>query len=322
MPENSQSILQSQPYAQRERLAYIDFSLQYHGSVSRIELMRHFDIAVASGTRDFALYRELAPDNLILRLDNKRYYRTDRFQPLFQHDTHAVLNTLAHGFGDKLSLTPSGSGFCEEAPALMTPPQATLAILTRAISQGLVVEMTYLSLASGHKRRQVVPHSLVNNGRRWHLRGYCRSRGEFRDFVCTRITQLDAVEKPVAVSERQGADAEWNQYITLDLVPHPGHQHPEAIALDFSMSEEDGQPLLRLNTRAARAGYLLQHWQVDASPDHHLPPNQYHLWLRNSDTLCRNAAYPLTNLRLAPGFMMSDTDFSVSQSDSDMTRYK
>lgn len=298
MPGNAALELENHSHAQRERLAFIDFCLQYHGSVGRSELMAHFGTAVASSTRDFTLYRELAHENLILRHENKRYYRTDNYQPLFHHEPHAALKTLAYGFGDGLSVTPDQCGFCEDAPDLIAPPQDVLATVSRAISQQQAVLMTYQSLSSGASERVVVPHSIVNNGQRWHMRGYCRKRGAFRDFVCNRITSVSIDRTNIAEHEHQTSDAEWNEQLTLELIPHPCHSHPEAIALDFNMSRRNNQPVRQLSIRAARAGYLLRHWNVDCSPDHRLPEQQYHLWLRNHNILehCANAV-------LAPGYV-------------------
>lgn len=304
MQENAALTLESYSHAQRERLAFIDFCLQYHGSVGRSELMAHFGTAVASSTRDFTLYRELAHENLLLRHENKRYYRTDSFKPLFHHTPRAALKVLTDGFGDGLSATPEQSGFCEDAPDLIAPPQEVLATLSRAISQQQAVQMTYQSLSSGASERVVVPHSIVNNGQRWHIRGYCRKRGEFRDFVCNRITSAHIDEKrsattKIAKHEQQAADAQWNQQLTLELVPHPDHKHPQAIALDYGMhaANQHKQSVRQLSIRAARAGYLLRHWNVDCSPDHRLPAHEHHLWLRNHPILehCANAV-------LAPGY--------------------
>ncbi|MEQ3680873.1 WYL domain-containing protein [Alcanivorax sp.] len=307
MQENSALTLENHSHAQRERLAFIDFRLQYHGAVGRSELMAHFGTAVASSTRDFTLYRELAQENLILRHENKRYYRTDSFQPLFHHAPRTALKALTDGFGDGISATPEQSGFCEDAPDLIAPPQEVLATLSRAISLKLAVQVSYQSLTSGASTRVIVPHSIVNNGQRWHIRGYCRKRGEFRDFVCNRIISAHTDEKgsdttKIAKHEQQAADAQWNQQLTLELVPHPGHKHPQAIALDYGMqvantSRQNNPPVRQLSIRAARAGYLLRHWNVDCSPDHRLPAHEHHLWLRNHPILehCANAV-------LAPGY--------------------
>tara|TARA_R110001599_G_scaffold342971_3_gene565226 strand:- start:4141 stop:5070 length:930 start_codon:yes stop_codon:yes gene_type:complete len=298
VPVNAALKLENHSHAQRERLAFIDFCLQYHGSVGRSELMAHFGTAVASSTRDFSLYRELAHENLVLRHENKRYYRTDNYQPLFYHEPHAALKILTYGFGDGLSVTPDQPGFCEDAPDLILPPQDVLATVSRAISQQQAVRMTYQSLSSGASERVVVPHSIINNGQRWHTRGYCRKRGAFRDFVCNRITHVRIDITDIAEHEHQTSDAEWNEQLTLELVPHPCHSHPEAIALDFNMSRRNSQPVRQLSIRAARAGYLLRHWNVDCSPDHRLPEQEYHLWLRNHNILehCANAV-------LAPGYV-------------------
>ncbi|WP_323125313.1 WYL domain-containing protein [Pseudidiomarina terrestris] len=301
MPGNASLKLDNHSHAQRERLAFIDFCLQYHGSVGRSELMSHFGTAVASSTRDFALYRELAQENLVLRHENKRYYRTCSYQPLFSHNPQTALKTLACGFGDGLSVAPGQHSFCEDAPDLIAPSQDVLATLSRAISQALPVRLTYLSLSSGNSERVIVPHSIVNNGQRWHVRGYCRHRNEFRDFVCTRITDSYIENAAVTENERQTADKEWNQQLTLELVPHPNHSHPEAIALDFAMAREGNSPLRQVSIRAARAGYLLRYWNVDCSLDHSLSAHEYHLWLQNSSEMNQSFAPYLKNMMLAPG---------------------
>ena len=53
-------------YAQKERLAFIDFSLEYFGEVSRADLLSQFQTGLAAATRDFSLYKDQAPDNLYL----------------------------------------------------------------------------------------------------------------------------------------------------------------------------------------------------------------------------------------------------------------
>lgn len=296
MPGNSALKLENHSHAQRERLALIDFCLQYHGAVGRSELMGHFGTAVASTTRDFTFYRELAHENLILRHENKRYYRTDNYQPLFRHKPRDALITLDHGFGDELSVTPGQSGFCDDAPHLISPPQDVLATVRRVISQQQAVRMTYQSLNSGPSEPVVVPHSIINNGQRWRMRGYCRKPVAFRDFVCNRITSVIIDKADIAEHDHHTSDAEWSEQRSLELIPHPCHSHPEAIALGFNMSRQNNQPVREVSIRSARAGYLLRHWNVDCRPDHQLPEQEYHLWLRNHHILehCANAV-------LAPG---------------------
>lgn len=290
MPSDVEKRIAEQNHAQRERLAYIDFCLQYRGTIGRNDLIEKFGTGVASCTRDLTLYRDLAGKNLVFRHDVKRYFRTPVFQPLFAHGVEAAMRHLGENLG-------------EDAPALILPPEDLIAAISRAIHLGQVVEMNYLSLSSGQTKRRVVPHSIINNGQRWHVRGYCRTRKEFRDFVCTRITKLTLKEdSSIEPHERVTEDQEWNHHITLVLVPHPDHQHPKGIALDFNMDIAESSPERKIHVRAARAGYLLHHWKVDCSPDHRLPAKEYHLWLRNADAIRQDSVIPLSNMVLAPGW--------------------
>jgi len=296
------SRLDEMTYAQRERLAYIDFCLEYFGEVARSELMTHFGTGLASGSRDFTLYRELAPKNLILRHETKRYYRTEDFEPLFQHNGDVALAALAKGFGDGISTELQLSQSCEDAPSLIHPPSKTVATITRAIRQEAAIQVEYVSLSSGCHQRVIVPHAIINNGQRWRVRAYDRRSCSFRDFVCTRFTSLKADTSVVEAHEKQAADTDWNLFLGLELVPHPGLVNHEAVALDFKMSRDDGGPVLRLNIRAARAGYLLRYWHVDTSCNHSLSAEEHHLWLRNVEALCRDNESVAANLMIAPGF--------------------
>ena len=70
-------------YAVEQRMRLIDFLLAHYGSVGREEIEDFFGIGGATVTRDFALYRELAPSNLVLNPSSKRYVRSDTFKRIF-----------------------------------------------------------------------------------------------------------------------------------------------------------------------------------------------------------------------------------------------
>ena len=279
------------PHAQRERLAFIDFCLYYFGEVSKTDLLRQFAVGSASCTRDLALYRELAPENLELRHQTKRYYITPGFAPLFTHEPESLLRSLNQGMGEGISqISPPGE-HCVDAIRLIHPASETIATLMRAITKRRTVSVRYHSLSSGETERELVPHVLVNNGHRWHVRAYDRRHGEFRDFVTTRLLQVrELAEAPLA--EQREADSVWQRQVTLTLIPHPGLTFPEAIALDYGMT--DGQ--LTLTVREALVGYLLQQWRVDCSPDARLDPHSHPLRLANPELIAS-----LANCRLLPG---------------------
>ncbi len=280
--------------AQRERLSYIDFRLRFLGTIGRGDLVERFGIREAAATRDIALYRELAPQNLIFDTRSKRYRQTEAFAPLFEYPPQQALTALAQGFGDDFVTCYSPHIPCEVPGQLNTPHLEILAVLSRAIHQKKVVEMDYRSLSSGLTTRQIVPFVLVDNGMRWHVRGFDRIRSRFGDFVINRISAPRIVEgSSIEEHELKDNDIQWNRIVGLEIVPHPRLKHSETIEREYDM--EDGR--LRVNVRAAVAGYLLRHWNVDCTKEHSLEGPEYHLWLKN-----RQALYDVENLLIAPGY--------------------
>ncbi|MGK0270177.1 MAG: hypothetical protein ACI88H_000820 [Cocleimonas sp.] len=297
-----QKAMDSLTHAQKERLAFIDFSLQYFGQVARADLIQRFKTGLAACTRDLTSYRELAPQNLKLSHHTKSYHRTDCFQPVFEHDPEAILTGLCRGFGDGLSNEIQPSEHCFDATRLVHPKSEVVAAVMRAINNMQAISCNYISLSSGNTKREIVPHALVNNGQRWHVRAYDRKSKEFRDFVCTRllnVTELKNQEQskvvaiPVDNNELRASDNQWNKIVTVVLKPHPSIKIHQAIELDYDMA--NGQ--LKLEVRAALLGYLLRQWNVDCSSYASLTSGQHHLWLSNVKEL-----ESLSSMTITPGY--------------------
>ncbi|HGY2266953.1 hypothetical protein [Morganella morganii] len=89
--------------AQRERLAYIDFRLYFFGVIGRPDLIERFGVAPAGATRDLALYRDIAPQNITFDGSHKIYRIGLAYSPLFEHASQRVLSALALGFGDGIN---------------------------------------------------------------------------------------------------------------------------------------------------------------------------------------------------------------------------
>ncbi|MGS2720675.1 WYL domain-containing protein [Paraglaciecola aestuariivivens] len=268
-------------HAQRERLAFIDFSLQFFGHVSRADLIERFKTGLAASTRDFSAYKQLAANNLVLRHQTKNYYRTDDFAPIFKHDPEAILMALSRGFGNGISMHVQPSEQCFDAVRLIHPNSAIIASIMRAIHNKTALKCGYVSLSSGETQRSIVPHSLINNGHRWHVRAYDRKSNSFRDFVASRFTQIQHLAGPVHVHEASPYDHQWQAIVDLVLIPHPSIAHPEAIEMDYNMQE--GQ--LELPARAAVAAYILRQWQVDCSGQKQASAPGFQLALANLEVL-------------------------------------
>ena len=285
--------VESLSHTQRERLAYIDFRLYFMGEIGRPDLASRFGLAPAGATRDLALYREIAPQNIEFDGSNKIYRIGKTFSPIFEHATQRVLSALALGFGDGVNVESQPLLSCESPAALSSPRMDVLAPICRAIHAKRPIAIRYHSMSSGESERIIVPFALVDTGLRWHVRAFDRKSGEFRDFVVTRIEEPTLVDDEPKANERPDNDIQWTRIVELDLVPHPRLARPEIIKMDYGMT--DGS--IRLRVRAAVAGYMLLRWSVDASPNHSLTEEQYRLWL--SDPL---ALYGVENAKLAPGY--------------------
>lgn len=280
-------------YAQRERLAYIDFRLYFMGEVGRPDLTSRFGVAPAGATRDLALYREIAPQNIIFDGSNKIYRIGQAFSPLFNHASQRVLSALAWGFGDSVNGITKAMLPCESPTSLSMPRMDVLAPICRAITTKQLVAIRYHSMTNGESERVIVPFALVDTGLRWHVRAFDRKSGEFRDFVITRIEAPTLLNNEPLASERPDNDIQWMRIVELDLVPHPRLARPEIIKMDYGMTNGS----IRMRVRAAVAGYMLQRWSVDVSPDHSLEEEQYRLWLSDPMVL-----YGVENAKLAPGY--------------------
>lgn len=280
-------------HAQRERLAFIDFSLQFFGHVARNDLVDRFKTGLAACTRDFSTYKELAPDNMTLVHQTKSYHRNVQFKPLFSHDPEVILTSLSRGFGNGISSGIQPSEQCFDAVRLIHPDETIIAALMRAIHHKRPIECGYVSVSSGESTRVIVPHAIVNNGHRWHVRAYDRKHQSFRDFVCTRFTQITLLSQDINTAESRQYDQQWQQNVELTLIAHPSIAQPRAIQMDYGMS--DGK--LVINVKAALAAYLLRQWQVDCSKDAKFTGQGCQLALANLSVL-----EGVENTQLAPGF--------------------
>jgi hypothetical protein len=250
--------------SQQERLAYIDFRLYFLGLVSRSDLIERFGLKEAAATRDLALYKEKAPKNLIYDTKAKIYKVNKPFKPLFEYPADKVLSTLSKGFGGEIISVNEGLINTETPSQLNKPDVGILSEITRAIHLNKAVKMTYCSMSSGEKIREMVPFCLVDNGLRWHVRAYDRLNNRFSDFVLTRIKKSKMLDKSIVDDvECKEADIQWNRIVELEIIPHPdlGAKQKDAIEMDYGMI--DG--VLKINLRAAVAGYLLRRWNVDCS---------------------------------------------------------
>lgn len=282
--------------SQIERLIFIEFRSYFLGEVRRNDIMERFGVASAAATRDLTLYKSLSDNNIVLEQKSKAYLPADSFKPIFSHPIDQTLTAISQGYGVCSADNAKPLVLSETPRVLSRPSLNVLAPITRAIYRKKVINISYYSFSSGKTTREVVPFAIINNGHRWHMRGYDRRSKEFRDFVLTRIESPHIIENgKVEDNESPNADAYWSRIVDLELAPHPKRplRDHQIIMMDYEMV--DG--VLKIQVRAALAGYLLRQWSVDCSANQSLDGEEFRLWLRNYPIL-----YGINSAKLAPGY--------------------
>ncbi|MFS2023191.1 WYL domain-containing protein [Massilia sp. CT11-137] len=303
----STEVLAQLTQPQRDRLSFVELRVRFIGEIRRQDLVARFGIQSSAASRDLALYKKIASDNIDYDSKGKFYVQGARFQPVFDFPAERVLSWLTQGFGDGEPMPLKAWVLSESPSRLIHPDLDVVASVTRAIHQKCPLAIEYISMSSGCTEREIVPFALIDNGLRWHVRAFDRKSQEFRDFVIIRIKRAAVLKgQPVTLHEMSDQDIQWTRIVELELVPHPDQCRPEITEMDYGM--RDG--VLRMKLRAATAGYILRKWSVDCSPDHSLRGHEYRLWLK--DPL---AIYGVRNAVLAPGYRSPDQQRLESESD-------
>lgn len=279
---------------QLERLAYIEFMAYFMGKVTRKDIMERFDVGSAAATRDLSAYVEKAPDNIVYDPRQKHYVATSEFRCLLPLSAEKCLSTLISGFGDVIDA--GGEFRCAHSIGLENLDLDVTATFSRAISLSKPVEIDYVSMSSGRSSRVVCPHSLMNNGLRWHVRAYDRKRGQFSDFVLNRVLEAELLHKGVVDStERVSEDAEWTDEVELFIRPHPKLDENQRSAVEQEFRMRNGRFVKTI--RKAQVGYLLNSWNVDATVNADLAGPHVLLHLENAGEI---REMNIENFSLAP----------------------
>lgn len=254
-------------WGQERRLEFIDSRLFWEGRLNRSALTDFFRISVPQASLDLAEYQRLAPSNVAYDVSQKAYVATAGFQPVLTEASSArylaELYALSTGLLNP-DLTFLGSVPAADVvrhPARLVPVSVLRQTLS-AIRERRSLAITYQSMSHPEPRARVIsPHALGYDGGRWHIRAYCHSRNEYRDFVFARISELRIAERAIA---QPSADVEWNRFLDIVIAPNPemAEGPRRAIELDYGM--QSGR--LVVSTRQALAFYLLERLGMTSTP--------------------------------------------------------
>ncbi len=292
MSQNQAGVSQAVPiedltFEQRLRFRIIEIIALWEGRLTTNHLQNSFNIGRQQASRDINTYiNDYAPDNLIYDRQLKGYKPTEQFAPRFCEgfvDEYLHLLHRNQELGTTLELKNLAAAGIEllDVPTRRIRPELMRALLQAAREQRRV-DVEYQSFSNAQPQgRIIVPHTLVNDGIRWHLRAWCEASGDYRDFVLSRFRGIPELME----ASPHGADDDerWQTYVDIGIRPNPhlsAHQQ-EIVEQDYHMT--DG--LYRFSQRAALVQYTLDRMQVYYGPHPEANPLASPLILANPEIL-------------------------------------
>lgn len=223
-----------------QRLAFAADRLFWEGSLQREDLIARFGLSPAQATADIARLRDRLGSCIAYDISRRAYVPTAALTgaPTDATGLLAELRLMAEGIIER------GAGILADPPAV-----ELVAALARSVDPGVlrpvlwairdrkVVEATYVSFQRPEvTRRRLSPHALVFDGFRWHARAHDAGDGRFKDFLLSRLSEPAPLAEAAVPAE---ADAAWQTWRLLRIVPHPGlaeHQR-QVVMRDYAMTE-------------------------------------------------------------------------------------
>lgn len=261
-----------------ERLAILATLLKWEGELKNSRIQRLLGLTSVRASRLIAEYRETFPHTLKLDTQNKRWI------PRKQVASHGAPHF--DNYLEQLKFrAESVDNWLEDARAtFLTPHPETVAVLRKACIEGLGLEINYRSMSHPDgQERKIYPHTVVRMNRRWHVRGWCGLREDYRDFNVGRIRSIKTSAEPRPSSLPD--DDEWETKIDLRIGAHRHLDEGQARLVRDEYFE--GAVARRLSVRAAIASYVLQDLQVATQIEIETPP-RYQLELLNAEEVKRH----------------------------------
>lgn len=255
-----------------ERMAYIDFRLNYTGRISRNDLGDTFGLAEASATRVLRQYNDYRPSNMNYdRSEKVNVINKDEFTPLIDIRAEEALEMLASGFNKNRLSNKSVVPYARvgQTPNLLNCNH--VAMITRAIYENKALKCCYNSANSMNSTERVlVPLAILFDGRNWIFRAFDRNESinqKFKNFNFARVASVrdidETKEAEQLVHESITQDIQWNTNVPVALEIHPDltDKTKETVRNDFGIAE--GENELFLTERSALVWLLLHQWNVE-----------------------------------------------------------
>lgn len=269
-----------------QRLTMLKLLLIWEGRLNRGRLMELFDLGANWASVWIREFREQHPDWLSWDTKTRSFHATPTAYKAWRTSDPRRLadaTSLAHYLAlvglpyAATNVSPDRGGLLAAFPDLSTPSPQHFAVLSEAIRLGRAVHVTYRSMQNPEPHQRIIsPHNLIRAGRRWHVRAYCDTRQDYRDYALGRIVGVKLLPTPASRGEQD--DAAWLARVGVRLVAHPDLTSEQESLIRF---EYFGNTAARVETcRGALVSYFIQDVRAATDIKKQLPPD-YQLAVAN-----------------------------------------
>ncbi|MFA0280383.1 WYL domain-containing protein, partial [Vibrio sp. 10N.222.55.F12] len=227
------------------RFKLIEVVALWEGRVTTNHLCNSFNIKRQQASRDIKAYQEhFSTSPLVHDRSIKGYRLTDHFAPKFTKGTPNEYLSLLHKYNsdhvDGFNLKDLGFA---DSIVLSVPDRQIAPIIVRRLLQAARerrrVDIEYVSMDNPEGRgRNIVPHTIVFDGFRWHVRAYCEERKMFLDFVLSRFRGEPELLNQSEINIED--DEDWATEEIIEIIPNP-HLSPaqqQIVKVDYGTGRE------------------------------------------------------------------------------------
>lgn len=249
------------------RLRAIELLAYWEGRLVTNKLVSWFGVSRQQASADIKRYLEKHNSNALVHDPSvKAYVPVTGFQPVLTSGHINEYMDLIAG----LSFDPMATTLETDinVASLQMPDRSVRPEVARevvkACRNGSSIKVLYASMSNPALHERIIsPHTLVSTGFRWHVRAYCHTRKEHRDFILSRIDRTPQTVEAAAPAVTE--DSDWNEVITLTIIPNTLLTDGQKSLIEKDYGMPDGR--LQLTVRKALAHYSLQRYQAAISED-------------------------------------------------------
>ena len=197
-------------------LRVVELLLLWEGRARNARLRVMLGVHFTTASRLVAAYRELNPGASEYDVGSKSYLATSSIKAVLTDGTVEEYLAL-------VDRTRSGTTPVVRVRMDLGCIGSTLfSLIHRACEDGSGIHITHGSMRHPSRAsREIWPHSLVQAGRRWHVRAWCAQSASFRDFSLGRIRDARPVDTERPSEANPAGDTAWQTFVDFQLVAHP-----------------------------------------------------------------------------------------------------